>query len=83
MVEINGSTHNYDLTKQVLPNYQLKHRLFEAAGINVLDINYQDYISESGEVKMDDIIKAIKKKLETSEAKIEARGVFQELLKTK
>lgn len=40
VVEINGSTHFYDLSSDLLPKFKVKQRLFEKAGITYIDLDY-------------------------------------------
>lgn len=62
VVEINGSTHYYDLTEHQIPKYNLKDSLFKAAGINYLNIDYHRYIVEKV-INSDQLIKDIKDRL--------------------
>lgn len=66
-VEINGLTHYYNTTSHLLPKYQLKNKVFEAANMNYMDINCHDYMinndSSKTEHDMDRIIKDLEKRL--------------------
>jgi hypothetical protein len=54
----------------------------EAAGLNLLEVNYHDYVTEDG-VKVSDITELINKRLlETAgQAFPDARGIFTRLLR--
>lgn len=82
VVEINGSTHYYDLTQEKMPKYQLKQLLFDAAGIDYLDIDYHDFLDKDKEIKTSDLIKAVQDRLEACKGKqkIEAKGIFTRML---
>jgi hypothetical protein len=41
VIEIEGTTHYYGLSEELLPKYQLKRELLARAGIDVLYIEYQ------------------------------------------
>ena len=46
-VEIDGSSHFYDLSKHELAKSKFKYRLLEKAGIDVFRIKFHDYIEKT------------------------------------
>ena len=59
VVEINGPTHFYDVSNNLLSKYVLKKRLFQQAGIQYIDLNYHECLNENREVKAEIVIEKI------------------------
>lgn len=50
IVEINGSSHFYNITTHKLGKYELKKKLFEAVGLNYIDLDFHEYQQQFNEV---------------------------------
>lgn len=55
VVEINGSTHFYNLSDNLLPKYRLKEHVFQALGIKYVNINYYEVLDAEKNVVRDKI----------------------------
>jgi hypothetical protein len=56
VLEINGTTHYFNLSKEKMPKYRLKQLLFDSVGLNYMDIDYHDYLDENREVRIKKLV---------------------------
>ena len=62
VLEIDGTTHFYEMTKHRLPKYELKDKLFKASGISYMSLDYHTYLDlETKEVKSEKLIADIRR----------------------
>ena len=85
-VEIDGSTHFYALERHPTTRTELKRRLYKAAGINLLSLEYFDYVEEGTKplkIDREKVISAISEELERTKKlpkTIQVENIFTELL---
>ena len=85
-VEIDGSSHFYALERHSATRTELKRRLFKGAGVNMLSLEYFDYVEEGTKsMKIDKakIISSIRDQLERTKKlpkTIQVENIFTDLL---
>ena len=85
-VELDGSSHYYALERHPTTRTELKRRLFKAAGVNMITLEYFDYIEEGTKplkVDKEKVIYAITEQLERTKTlpkTIKVENIFADLL---
>ena len=85
-VEIDGSSHFYALERHPTTRTELKRRLYKGAGVNMLSLEYFDYVEEGEKtLKIDrgKIISAIRDELERTKKlpkTVQVENIFTDLL---
>lgn len=76
VVEINGSTHFYNLSDNLLPKYRLKEQVFQELGIKYVNINYYEVLDSEKNIIKEKIQQIMSKALMDQTQAATAPGII-------